>query len=428
MMNTVPKSLRLQIGLFGRTNVGKSSFLNYVVSQEVAITSPQPGTTTDVVEKAIELLPLGPVVFLDTAGIDDTSPLAAERLKKTRSIFDRADIAVLLVEPDVWTAYEEYIVQESSAKGIPCVIVINKVDRGAPSPDFVEGIAAKGMPSCLCSCLDLQKRDDFLHRFKTLLIEHAPEDFLTPPSLTADLVPAGGIVMLVVPIDLEAPRGRLILPQVQTIRETLDNDAAVMVVKEREYRFLLGSLNVPPNLVICDSQAVLKMVADTPLEVPCTTFSILFSRYKGILYDAVRAVTILDRIKDGDKILIAESCSHHPIADDIGRVKLPRWIRQYTGASVRIDTCSGRDFPDDVESYRLIIQCGGCMVTRREVLMRLQRAQAQRVPFTNYGVCISYVQGVLERVLSPFPFALALFKEQKNAASRLSSKREQEIC
>ncbi len=412
-MKTTPKSLRLQIGLFGRTNVGKSSFLNMIAGQDVAIVSAVPGTTTDVVEKSMELLPLGPVVFLDTAGIDDESQLAKQRLGKTFKIFDRADVALLLVEPNVWGDYEEKVCQESSKKNIPIIIVINKIDKNEPDENFLKTIESSGKTYIQVSCLKQEEKDKYINEFKRVLMRLAPDPFLGRAALAADLVPAGGLAVLIVPIDLEAPKGRLILPQVQTIRDLLDGDAAAMVVKEREYAHYLEKLKKDPDLVICDSQVVMKMAADTPARVKCTTFSVLFSRYKGDLLEMVKGAKELDKLISKDRVLIAEACSHHAIEDDIGRVKIPRWLRNYTGADLNIDVCSGRDFPDDLKKYKLVISCGGCMLTRREMLLRIQKAQEQAVAITNYGVCIAKVQGVLKRILSPFPAALDVLENKK---------------
>lgn len=411
-MKRTPKSLRLQIGLFGRTNVGKSSFLNMVAGQDVAITSPVPGTTTDVVEKSMELLPLGPVVFLDTAGLDDRSVLAEARLKKTVKIFDRSDVITLVVEPNTWTDYEERILGEAKKREIPPIVVVNKIDLNPPSADFIGEVHAKTSRVLSCSSVDFDQRDPVINQYKKFLIEVCPEDFLKPPPLVGDLLPGAGLAVLIVPIDLEAPKGRLILPQVQTIREALDFDASVMVVKEREYAHSLTNLKIPPHLVICDSQVVLKMVADTPDGIPCTTFSILFARNKGDLVELARGAAVIETLRPGDRILIAEACSHHAIEDDIGRVKIPRWVRQYVGGDLRIDVFSGRDYPDNLGEYRLVIHCGGCMLTRREMLARIQKAREAKVPITNYGLSISFCQGVIRRVLSPFPAALDSFQRE----------------
>jgi [FeFe] hydrogenase H-cluster maturation GTPase HydF len=411
-MQKTPKSLRLQIGLFGRTNVGKSSFLNMVASQDVAITSPVPGTTTDVVEKSMELLPIGPVVFLDTAGLDDTSELSGLRIKKSNKVFDRADIFLLLTEPDKWSEYEDKILEEGKERKTPVIIIVNKIDIKTPSDEFLSELKNKTDKIITCSSIDSESRDKYLNILKKFLIEICPDEFISPPALIGDLMKPGGIAVLIVPIDLQAPKGRLILPQVQIIRDALDNDGSALVVKEREYAHILNSLKELPDIAICDSQVVMKMVADTPKDLKCTTFSIVFSRYKGDLVEAARSVKVIDRLNPGDKILIAEACSHHAIEDDIGRVKIPRWIRQYIGGNIDIDVYSGRDYPDNLKDYKLVIHCGGCMLTRREMLFRIHRAKQEGVGVTNYGVCISFVQGVLERVLSPFPAALESYKRE----------------
>ena len=414
-MNTTPKSLRLHIGLFGRTNVGKSSFLNLVAGQDVSIVSAVPGTTTDVVEKPMELLPIGPVVFLDTAGVDDRSELAGLRAEKTRRILERADVVVIVLEPGTWGSHEQEIFDQAARRKSPVLLVVNKIDQAAPAAAFLAGLREKTPRVVTCSSVEPSGREACLAVFKQHLIEVCPEEFLAAPPLVGDLLQAGsgmGLAVLVVPIDLQAPRGRLILPQVQTIRDSLDCDAAVAVVKEREYAAFLDRLREPPDLAVCDSQVALKMVADTPREVPCTTFSILFARYKGDLVEMARGAAVLAGLQPGDRVLIAESCSHHAIEDDIGRVKIPRWLRQYAGADLRIDSCAGHDYPADLARYRLVIHCGGCMITRREMLARMQKAREAGVAITNYGVAICVLQGVIERTLSPFPAALDAYRRE----------------
>ena len=405
-MEKTPKSLRLHIGIFGRTNVGKSSFLNLVSGQDVAITSPVPGTTTDVVEKTMELLPVGPVVFLDTAGLDDVSLLAEARIKKTRKVFDRSDIIALLTEAEHWGDYEEQALDEAKKRRIPVIVVVNKTDLEAPSEEFLSGIREKGIGTITCSSLDAANRDKCVNTLKKHILDVCPDDFLSPPPLIGDLLPADGLTVLIVPIDLQAPKGRLILPQVQAIRDALDNDSAVMAVNEREYARALDKLKGPPDIVVCDSQVVLKMVADTPPGVKCTTFSILFARQKGDLIEAAKAAAVIEDLKPQDKVLIAEACSHHAIEDDIGRVKIPRWLRQYLGWDIRIDISCGKDYPENLKEYKLVIHCGGCMLTRREMFCRIQQAKEAGVAVTNYGVAIAALQGAIERVLSPFPSAL----------------------
>ncbi len=408
----------MHIGLFGRTNVGKSSFLNYVVGQDVAITSHIPGTTTDVVEKPMELLPIGPVVFLDTAGLDDTSELGALRVGRTKKVFDRCDVLVLLTEPQAWGGYEGEVFSEAEKRHIPVVIIVNKSDICAPSAEFMESLRRRSPRVLSCSCLDRQGRDPFVHSFKAQLIEICPEEFLHPPALIGDLLPQDKLCVFIVPIDKEAPKGRLILPQVQAIRDVLDHGRGVVVVRESEYAACLKNLKTPPSLVVCDSQVVDRMVEATPPEIPCTTFSILFSRSKGDLEEAVKGARMIEQLRAGDKVLIAEACSHHAIQDDIGRVKIPRWLREYKGFDVSVDVCAGKDFPENLKSFRLVIHCGACMFTRRQMLARIERAREQGVALTNYGVAIAYLQGVLPRVLEPFPSALSAFNE--TTASRFS--------
>ncbi len=405
-MHTTPKSLRLTIAIVGRMNVGKSSLLNYLAGQDVAITAPLPGTTTDVVEKPMEFLPLGPVLFLDTAGTDDLSALGRQRVARTLRALERADVAVLLLEANQWGAEEEQLLARAQARALPLVAVVGKCDQQAPDVAWLAEVRQRVPQLLQVATVDPAGREAFLIGLRQALLAVCPDDFLRPPPLIGDLVPPGGLAVLVVPIDTGAPQGRLILPQVQTIRDALDHDAAALVVKERELAHVLGRLTTPPDLVVCDSQVVQKMVADLPLAVPCTTFSILFARLKGDLPRLAAGAAAVDRLRSGDRVLIAESCSHHAREDDIGRVKIPRWLRQYTGAALQVDTLAGRDFAADLSPYKLVIQCGGCMVTRREVLHRMQQAQAAGVPITNYGVCIAQTQGVLRRVLSPFPAAL----------------------
>jgi [FeFe] hydrogenase H-cluster maturation GTPase HydF len=402
-MNSAPRSLRLQIGLFGRTNVGKSTFMNLIAGQDVSIVSDQAGTTTDVVEKSMELLPLGPIVILDTGGLDDPTKLADARKAKTLKVMDRCDIVVLITDNPSFGPFEIMVEDLARAKEKPLVTVASKADLG---PTYREA--------------DLSYNGDENHThsdtriaFKDALIQVAPKEVLSPPPLMGDLIPSGGIVVLVVPIDLQAPKGRLILPQVSAIRDILDHDAITLVVKEREYRHALDALGRKPDLVVCDSQVVMKVVAETPADIPCTTFSILFSRLKGDLSLFAQGAASIDRLISHDRVLIAESCSHHVGQDDIGTVKIPRWLRQYTGLDLQIEHCHGRDFPDDLKDIKLVIQCGGCMQNRQEMLSRINKCNGTNVAMTNYGVCISTCQGVIERVLAPFPSSLEAFKKDQ---------------
>lgn len=408
-MQNTPKGLRLQIGIFGRRNAGKSSFLNALTRQDIAIVSDVPGTTTDPVEKAMEFLPLGPVLFIDTAGIDDTGALGEMRVAKTRKIFERADVAVLVADPALWDDFEDKLIAELKALNVPLIVVLNKSDISNASESLVAKLDAEKVKHVSVSSLEKTGFQDF----RELLINAVPEEFITPQTIASDLVPPGELAVLVVPIDLEAPKGRLILPQVQTIRDLLDGDSYCMVVKERELRDALDRLKRPPALVITDSQAFLKVAGDTPDEIPLTSFSILFARFKGDLDTFVKGAMAIDSLKPGDEILVAEACCHHPIGEDIGRVKIPRWLTQYVGGKLNFTHLQGADFPPDISKYKLIIHCGGCTFNRRQLLTRIMQCSRQNVPITNYGVCISYSLGIFERALSPFPSALDEYRKSQ---------------
>ncbi len=411
-MQSAPKSLRLHIGLFGRRNVGKSSLLNALTRQEVSIVSETAGTTTDPVEKPMELLPLGPVLFIDTAGIDDVGALGAQRVERTRRIFDRTDVAVVVTQAGEWTAFEDGLLAEFAGRKVPTIIVFNKHDLGAPGAEVTARLDGQGV----ARVATVASRGDGLAELREALVRTAPDDFVNPPSIVGDLVPPGEAAVLVVPIDKEAPKGRLILPQVQTIRDLLDSDAFCVVVKERELRAALDRLQRPPALVVTDSQAFLKVAADTPPSVPMTSFSILFARFKGDLTEFVRGAMAIDRLRPGDRVLIAEACSHHPIGEDIGRVKIPRWLTQYVGGKLEFTVTQGHDFPPDLAEYKLVVHCGACVQNRREMLTRILRCRQAGVPVTNYGLTIAYSLGIFERALGPFPAALDLFR--RKAAER----------
>ncbi|MCX7848479.1 MAG: [FeFe] hydrogenase H-cluster maturation GTPase HydF [bacterium] len=406
-MLTAPKGLRTHIGLFGRMNVGKSSVLNTLANQDVAITSAVPGTTTDVVEKPMELLPLGPVVIMDTAGLDDESALGTARKERTFKAMERSDVMVLVVESEQWGELEESVIHRARQRHCPLVIIINKVDQRAVSAAFVERLRGYTRHVVSGACVG-EGRAAFGRAIREALIAAGRERETQQQPLLGDLISAGDVVVMIVPIDLEAPRGRLILPQVHAIRDALDHNALALVVKEHQYRDALQQLVAPPALVICDSQVVDKMVAETPPQVRCTTFSILMARMKGELSEQVQAVAALRALRAGDRVLIAEACSHHPLPDDIGREKLPRWLRRSYGAEIAIEVVSGRDFPQDVSGYKAIIHCGACMLTREEMLQRLRIARSAGIPVTNYGLCIAALHGVLPRVLEPFPELLRL--------------------
>lgn len=409
-MNEIPKSMRFTIGIFGRTNAGKSSFFNMVVGQDVSIVADLAGTTTDVVEKAMEFLPLGPVTLIDTAGLGDKTELAQKREQKTAKIFSRVDLAVVVVEPDIWGEDEDFLLENLKSFEIPIITAVGKLDLKKSSSKFLEKVAEKTDAVCEFSALEKKGVEDF----RKCVFDVVSPEYFNKILIAGDLVEPGGVAMLIVPIDQQAPKGRLILPQVQTIRDLLDNSASAFVVKESEYSHYLNVLKSEhkPSLVVCDSQVVFKMVAETPSNIRCTTFSILFARLKGDLTEYAKGAATIDTLLAGDRILISESCSHHSTEDDIGRVKIPNWIRQYVGEkNIDFDVVSGRDYPESVKDYKLIIHCGSCMLTRKEVVNKILDAKRNGVAVTNYGIAISKVQGVLERVLSPFPQALVGYKQ-----------------
>jgi [FeFe] hydrogenase H-cluster maturation GTPase HydF len=387
--------------------VGKSSLLNALTRQDVSIVSDIAGTTTDPVEKPMELLPLGPVLFIDTAGIDDVGALGEMRVARTKQVFDRTDLGVIIVSPDGWSEFEEEILGEFRGREIPMIVVFNKVDLAEPPIPLLDRFKAAKIPVVRTVAV----KGEGILDLREALIRTAPEDFINAPSILGDLVPAGELALLVVPIDLEAPKGRLILPQVNAIRDVLDNDAYCMIVKERELRDALDRLNRPPSIVVTDSQAFLKVAGDTPPGVLMTSFSIIFARYRGDLLEFVRGALAIDKLKPGNRVLIAEACSHHPIGEDIGRVKIPRWLTQYVGGKLEFSHVQGHDFPDDVTPYDLIVHCGACMWNRREMLSRMVRCRKAGVPITNYGVAIACSLGIFERALEPFPSALEAYHE-----------------
>ncbi|MCY2928409.1 MAG: [FeFe] hydrogenase H-cluster maturation GTPase HydF [Planctomycetota bacterium] len=413
-MRGTPKGFRLHIGLFGRRNVGKSSLLNAMTRQEVSIVSDVAGTTTDPVEKPMELLPVGPVLFIDTAGIDDVGTLGEMRVQRTKQVFDRTDLGVVISPAGEWTDFEEQILQELRAREIPALVVFNKSDLGSPSAALLETLKTLKAPVVRT----VASRGEGMLELREAIIKAAPEEFINAPTIMGDLVPAGELAVLVVPIDLEAPKGRLILPQVQSIRDVLDVDAYCMVVKERELREALSRLTRPPAIVVTDSQGFLKVAGDTPESIPLTSFSILFARCKGDLNAFVRGAMAIETLAPGDRVLVAESCTHHPIADDIGRVKIPRWLQRYVGGKLEFTHVQGHDFPDDPAGYKLIVHCGGCMWNRREMLTRQLRCRQAGVPITNYGMTIAYSLGIFERALGPFPAALETYRSLRSGRGK----------
>lgn len=390
-MNDTPSGERTHIGFFGRRNAGKSSVVNAVTGQNLSIVSDTKGTTTDPVYKAMELLPLGPVVIIDTPGIDDVGALGEERVRRTKQVLNKTDIAVVIVDGTEGLApADEEVLALIRSKGLPHLVVYNKAD-------LVKDAADTDDNTIHVSALT----GDGIYELKEKLARLKPADAEAP--IVSDLIHSGDMVVLVVPIDSAAPKGRLILPQQQTIREILDSNSAAIVVKEDELPHTLSCFTKKPSLVITDSQVFGRVSADTPDDIRLTSFSILMARHKGLLESAVRGVTAVDKLKDGDTVLIAEGCTHHRQCDDIGTVKIPRWLKEYTGKDISIETASGRDFPEDLSPYALVIHCGGCMLNGREVGYRMKTAADQAVPITNYGIAIAYMKGILRRSLSVFP-------------------------
>ena len=382
------KSNRLHIGLFGRTNVGKSSVLNKISNQDVSIVSEKAGTTTDVVEKSMELLPVGPVTFLDTAGLDDNTELAEKRIEKTLKVLNRTDIGVIVCTE--FGDFEKDLINKFVEFKIPYFILVNKCDISKSCVDGENVIYTSALTD-----------GELVYKFKNMLLKLLPEDFVNSPKIVGDLTPEKSTVILVTPIDKEAPKGRLILPQVQTIRDLLDSNCITIVVKESELKDALDNLKTVPSLVITDSQAFKTVAEIVPENSPLTSFSILFARLKGDLEVFKNGAKAIENLNDGDRVLILESCTHHAIEDDIGRVKIPNLLKKKTGKNLVIEHYSGHDFPD-ISGYKLIIHCGACMTNRREVLSRILTAGKSEVPITNYGIVISYCLGILERAMKVF--------------------------
>ncbi|SBV97298.1 Hydrogenase maturation GTPase HydF [uncultured Eubacteriales bacterium] len=395
-LNDTPSANRVHIGIFGRRNAGKSSVINAITGQDFAIVSDVKGTTTDPVYKAMELLPMGPVMLIDTPGIDDEGELGALRVKKARQVLNKTDVAVVVLDAASGQTKEDMgLIRLIEEKNIPYVLVYNKSDllrEEKPARENEIYISAK----------EKVHIEALKEKIASLAAAEGPEH-----RIVGDLIAPSDFVVLVTPIDTAAPKGRLILPQQQTIRDVLDSGAVAIVVKETELRETLESLGRKPSLVITDSQVFEKVSAIVPKEIPLTSFSILFARYKGLLDAAVKGAAALDKLKDGDNVLICEGCTHHRQCDDIGTVKLPRWIKNYTGKQLEFSFVSGTEFPDDVKKYQLIIHCGGCMLNEREVKYRQKCAVDQQVPITNYGIAIAAMQGILRRSVAMFPHLMA---------------------
>lgn len=396
--NSAPRGVRYQIALIGRRNAGKSSLFNLLTGQDIAIVSDTAGTTTDAISKPYELLPLGPVTFYDTAGLDDEGELGLQRIKASLKILYRADICLLVTDEQGLTAKELQLIEELQQLKIPFLIIFNKAD--------ISDIKNKDIDYCQQHQLAYLAASSTLNmgadQIKQAIYEIAPAELKQEQVLASDLYQAGETVLCVVPIDMSAPKGRLILPQVQVLREALDHDAMAIVVKESQLAQALAQLHTPPAIVIADSQVIKQVTQVVPENVPLTTFSTLFARFKGDLAILAQGADALDNLQDGDKILMAEACSHHSQEDDIGRVKLPNMIKHYSQKQLTFDIKAGHDFPDNLADYALVVHCGSCMLNRTEMIRRVRECERRNIPVTNYGVAISKIQGVLPRVMQPF--------------------------
>ncbi len=398
-MTGTPRANRLHIGIFGKRNAGKSSLLNTLVNQDISIVSDTAGTTTDPVEKAMEFLPLGPVVFIDTAGIDDTGTLGRQRINKTKKIFDRTDIAIIICDYKGWDNYEIELFKEFESRKIPVLSVVNKQDIQQINSKELDKIKAYTKQPVLTS---ISSGREIVYKLKEQIVNVCPEDFITPPSILGDIVKPKDTVVLVIPVDKEAPKGRLILPQVQVLRDLLDNRCKVFVTQETELKDTLNEIKSPPRLVITDSQAFESVSKDVPENIDLTSFSIIFARMKGDLNEFYKGAAQIDNLKDNDKVLICESCSHHQIEDDIARVKIPKWIKKKTGKNIEFVYHSGHDFPQNLTEYALLIHCGACMTNRREILSRIMKCKKAGLAITNYGIAIAHCLGILKRAITPF--------------------------
>ena len=398
-LNATPSSERVHIGIFGKRNAGKSSLINAITGQNLAIVSEAKGTTTDPVYKAMELLPLGPVMIIDTPGIDDEGVLGSLRIQKAYQVLNKTDIALVIIDAAVGPSAEDLrLIKRINTKKIPLLIVINKCETiNEDKKTAYQALLSNGK---LLFVSAEQKLNIF--ELKEAIAQTVPADE-NKAQIVADLLSPSDFVVLVVPIDSAAPKGRLILPQQQTIRDILEADAAAIVVKENELTNTLQNLGKRPKLVITDSQVFKKVAAETPADILLTSFSILFARYKGNLQTSVQGVTALESLEDGDKILVGEGCTHHRQCDDIGTVKLPRWIKEYTGKNPEFIFTSGTEFPLNLSPYKMIIHCGACMLNEREMQYRIKCAADQNIPFTNYGITIAYINGILKRTVEPFP-------------------------
>ena len=388
------------IGIFGRRNVGKSSLINALTGQDVSIVSEQPGTTTDPVRKSIEIPGIGPVIFTDTAGIDDTGDLGNLRVKKAMQVLKAIDLAMVVVNNNESGSFEQILIDELYESGVPCIFVHNKTDLCPLSPEFSRLLSVRYKAPVIGFC---SVNPCNLNELTDLISKTMPETAWRKQSLLGDLIHYGDIVLLITPVDTEAPEGRLILPQVQAIRDILDNDCVAIVLKEREVDVFLKQTGIRPRLVLCDTSVILKADAMIPKDIPLTGFSILLARYKGEFESYLKGTPRISTLSNGDRILLLESCTHHVSCDDIGRVKIPRWMNSFTGKKLAFDVVTGLNhLQRPVTDYALVIQCGGCMITRKQLVNRLKPAIDAGIPVTNYGMSIAWMQGVYARAIQPF--------------------------
>lgn len=395
-MEKTAKGMRLTIGFFGKRNVGKSSLINNITKQSTSIVSDIAGTTTDVIEKSMELLPIGPVTLIDTAGIDDVGELGEQRILKTQKALERTDIAVLVTDYNGFNDFDLKLIKQIQSSQIPLIVVINKKDIQQISSEKLKKIEKYSQNIIETSA---KEEKDFDKIFKNTLLKVTPEEYFQTQNIVTDLVQPQSTVILVTPIDKAAPKGRLILPQVQILRELLDNSIIVIVVQPNELENALNNLKNKPSLVITDSQAFKTVDNIVPKDIPLTSFSILFARFKGDIQEFVKGANAISTLQDNDKILICESCTHHQTDDDIATVKIPNLITKKTGKKIIFEHVRSHDFPENIEQYKLIIHCGGCMTNRKEILSRIQKSKNKNIPITNYGIVISYCLGILDRAL-----------------------------
>jgi len=399
-MSSKGRESKPHIGIYGRRNNGKSSLINCLAGQDIAIVSDHAGTTTDPVKKSFEITGFGPVILVDTAGIDDSGDLGKKRVDRTVRTLDIIDLALLVITENSWGEFEDDLISKFNAQDLPFIVIHNKSDITEPQPDFIVKVREKtGTELFEFSAVDKRNYESLIELIRTTIPEHS----YRTPAMLGDLINYGDLVLLITPIDVEAPAGRLILPQVQAIRDILDNDAVAIVLKEREVDAFLKKTGIRPALAVTDSQVFVKADASIPHDIPLTSFSILLARFKGDFENYLKGTPKISELKDGDRVLLLESCTHHVACDDIGRTKIPRWISNFTGKKIEYDVVAGLDtLPRPITDYSLLIQCGGCMITRRQLLNRLQPAVKAGIPVTNYGMAIAYVQGIYNRAIAPF--------------------------